>query len=376
MQFSKNTALIMRLHKLHLLGFRSYVESELTIDSTKRTLFYGNNGVGKTNIIEALSYLSAGRSCLRLSPDTAVRWGEMFFRLTAEIETDRGEPKTAEYVFQTSPRRQSACFINDLRTPLVSFIGTLPTIIFLPEHLDLFSGAPQGRRQFIDALLAQLFPSFPAERLEYDRVLKQRNAALKMIARNEAPMEDLTLWDETLARAALPISTKRREILSALSKELPAWVEHFGEVWQCIALDVQSRAGESEAEFLQNLRDARKRDIILETTSVGPHRDDWVLTVESRPLATFASRGQQRTALLSLLVASSSLFTEYRNERPLILLDDVFSELDLHHQEALTTSLSDAQIIMTSTHDTVPHSSLIQRRVEEGIIEDALVYSP
>jgi len=358
----------MRLHELSLQGFRSYEKCALKFDPSMRTLLYGENGTGKTNIIEALSYLSAGRSCLRLPPDTAVRWGETFFRLTAVMATDAGEKKTIEYVFQTSPRRASACFVDDQKTPLVSFIGTLPTIIFLPEHLDLFTGSPQGRRQFLDALLAQLFPDFAAQRLEYDRVLKQRNAELKRISHGEAPETDLDLWDKTLSLAALPILQKRKEILDSLSGALPEQIRHFGETWTEVSLKYLSKAGETEIEMLSALQASRKRDLILETTTVGPHRDDWMMTAETRSLAVFASRGQQRTSLLALLVASVSLFTTYRNETPILLLDDVFSELDIAHQEALTSTLDMAQVIMTSTHDVPEHTTLIQRAMSSEVL--------
>ncbi|MEQ1849458.1 MAG: DNA replication and repair protein RecF [Candidatus Peribacteraceae bacterium] len=361
----------MRLRKLRLQGFRSYATLDLDIDPERRTLFFGSNGSGKTNLIEALSYLSAGRSCLRLAPDTAVRWGDMFFRLEADATSDSGEDLTLEYVFQTTPKRQNACFIRGQRSPLTSFIGALPTIIFLPEHLDLFSGAPQGRRQFIDALLAQLIPGFPAARLEYDRILKQRNAALKMIALGSLPQAELMIWNRQLAASAIPIVQHRRTVLSALSSALPDAAEHFGESWQDVRIDVQSRGGDSEASFLAALEEQVTRDLVTQTTSVGPHRDDWQIVVDTRALPTFASRGQQRAALLSLLVASASLFTEYRKERPIILLDDVYSELDAAHQEALTATLSDAQILMTSTHSAPGHPELLQRLVSDGSVRDA-----
>lgn len=361
----------MHLRKLVLEGFRSYSSLSLEIDPDRRTLFWGENGAGKTNIIEALSYLSLGRSCLRLSPETAVRWNEMFFRLVAEAVSDSGETVTLEYVFQTIPRRQHACFVNEKKVPVTSFIGALPTVVFLPEHLDLFTGSPQGRRQFVDGLLAQLFPGFPADRLEYDRILKQRNAALKMVHAGSSSREDLTLWNETLARTGMPIIARRREVLDMLGSSLPDAAEHFGESWSEVSIRYQSKVGDDEAAFLRALKDAESRDIATETTSVGPHRDDWSVIVDDRPLQDFASRGQQRAALLSMLVAAAGLFTQYRNERPVILLDDVYSELDQSHQDALTSVLSNAQILMTSTHSAPQHPYLLQRRVADGSVIDA-----
>lgn len=361
----------MRLHKLTLEGFRSYQKCAMTFDPAARTLLFGDNGAGKTNVIEALSYLSAGRSCLRLPPDTAVRFDETFFRLSAVLTTDTGEDRTIEYVFQTSPRRSSACFVNDQRTPLVSFIGALPTIIFLPEHLDLFTGSPQGRRQFLDALLAQLFPDFAKARLEYDRILKQRNAELKRVARKESDRSALGIWNTELARAAMPILRRRREILGMLSAALPAWTKKFGESWTDPVMHYHSKVGESERAYVSMLETILEKDLLLESTTIGPHRDDWDIRIDGRSISTFTSRGQQRTLLIALLAASADLFRTHRNETPILLLDDVYSELDSSHQEALTDSLEDVQIILTSTHDMPPRPGLVQRRISTGSFADA-----
>lgn len=359
----------MRLQSLSLQGFRSYQKATVPFADADQFLFFGDNGSGKTNIVEAISYLSAGRSCLRLLPDTAVRWGETFFRLTATLQKDSGDALQVEHVFQTSPRRGSAFFVNDLRTPLLSFIGTVPTILFLPEYLDLFTGAPQGRRQFLDSLIVQLLPTFASERLEYDRVLKQRNALLKAIASGQAQKSDLAVWNQALTNTAMPILKARRTILSTLGNALPTWIQHFGEPWNVVELLYLSKTDATHDAFLRALEAAVDKDILRESTTVGPHRDDWTTMVDGHALADFASRGQQRTTLLALLSASAKLFEEYRQEKPIVILDDVFSELDQSHQEALIQSLQDTQVIMTCTHSFPKKSGFAQRRVAAGMVE-------
>jgi len=360
----------VRIRSLRLRNFRSYGEFDYEFGADALHLFFGENGSGKTNLIEAISFLSSGRSCLGLPPDTAVRFGETFFRIGAEIASDAGETSTVEYVFQTSPRRASAFFVNDVRTPLLAFIGRLPTVVFLPESLDLFTGSPQGRRKFLDALLVQLSPEFASARLTYDRTLKQRNALLKEIRAGRGPRQDLSIWNDSLTEAALPILRERTSILGRLQELFPARIRDLGERWGQIDLSYRSKTAADEHEVLSALRASEEIDIARETTTVGPHRDDWEATADGRLLSTFASRGQQRSALIALLTVAADLFFTARSERPIVLLDDVFSELDSRHQEALLEHLRGSQILLTSTHSFPDRSGLLQRRVTGGSIID------
>ncbi len=365
----------MRLTSLTLEHFRSYERLKVSFSELDHQLFVGSNGEGKTNIIEALSYLSMGRSCLRSQGDDTVRWGEDFFRIRADLHADDGELSSVEYVWQRIPRRQSAMFVRDVRTPLLNFIGVLPTIIFLPQDLDLFTGSPSARRGFLDALLSQLKPDFVAHRIEYERILKQRNAVLSRIADGEANETELELWDDQIVHTAAQLTRHRDEIITLFNRSLVATLTSLGEgEWKNARMvhDRKTRATDVpaiEAELKQLLVQNRDRDLILQTTSVGPHRDDWHLEATGRNIALFASRGQQRAALLGLLLTSAELFQEVRRERPVILLDDVLSELDEYHQSALLQSLSGHQVLITSTHDVPIEEQVTQWRVQRGNVE-------
>lgn len=342
----------MRLHSLSLSSFRSYQKLDLAFGDSSRQLLLGLNGSGKTNIIEAIALLSRGRSCLRADFDDMLRYEDMFFKVRADTEEDDGTRATLECVFQTSPRRASATFVNDVRTPLLSFIGKLPTIVFLPQDLDLFTGPPAGRRNFADLLLSQLRPTYAESRMEYERVLKQRSALLRRIAEGSAKESELDLWDERLLGAAEPILKHRSDLLSAISDALLSELQKLGETWQAGSIDIVPSA---EGPLADALKKYRSRDIILQSTTVGPHRDDWRVRTDGHDIAHTASRGQQRATLLALLFVSAELFQSVRNEKPVILLDDVLSELDLHHQSALLKHLQGHQVFITSTH-TVDHA--------------------
>lgn len=346
----------MRLTSLSLEQFRSYDRLHLDFSDTDRLLFVGENGAGKTNLIEAVSFLSIGRSCLKALPEDALRWEAEYFRLRAETRSDSGETSNCEYVWQRSPRRQSAHFIRDVKTPLLQFIGALPTIVFLPQDLDLFTGSPSHRRSFLDVLLSQLKPDFAAKRIEYERILKQRNAMLSRIADSVAGIDDLSLWDSRLSDAAADLILLRDDIIGLFNRNVQERIVALGEgEWSDVRMVHDRKTKETkkaalESEILKLLTETRERDLALCTTTIGPHRDDWHLQALGRDISLFASRGQQRAAFIALLLTSAVLFQEVRGERPVILLDDVLSELDDHHQTSLLSSLEGHQVFMTTTH--------------------------
>lgn len=335
----------MRLQSLSLRSFRCYDELSLALEGGSEILI-GPNGSGKTNVVEAISLLSQGRSCLRADFQDMLRFGTDFFRVRAEITSDEGDQRSVECVFQISPRKASAFFVQDVRTSLLSFIGTLPSITFLPQDLDLFTGSPSGRRSFLDALLCQLTSDFAALRLEYERILKQRNALLRRIASGESPASDLDLWDEQLATSGTGVRRRRSLVLGKIAELLPAELSRLGEEFKKLTIDVTAGSG----DLLSDLKAGRSKDIILQTTTSGPHRDDWKILADGHSIGQFLSRGQQRTAFLALLFVSAALFASIRKEKPVILLDDVLSELDDGHQKALLKHLKDHQVFLTTTH--------------------------
>jgi len=359
----------MRLQNIALEQFRSYDKLALSFQGDSSHMLSGENGSGKTNIMEAISLLSHGRSCLKADFEDMLRFGTDFFRIRADLLADAGEAKSVECVFQVSPRRATAYFVQDVRTPLLHFIGALPSIVFLPQDLDLFTGSPSGRRSFVDSLLSQLQPDYARLRMEYEKVLKQRNALLKQIVAGETKESDVDIWDEQLVAAALPVLTRRGELLSLINETIAPELSRLGEQWHDATMQIVSGVSSDTPDVA--LRDAlkkyRSRDLILQSTTVGPHRDDWQLLAGNRNIALFASRGQQRTALLALLFVSAALFSTIRGERPVIILDDVLSELDENHQRALLLRLKSHQVFVTTTHP-LEHPDIQLWSVNKGVV--------
>ncbi|MBI3331684.1 DNA replication and repair protein RecF [Candidatus Peregrinibacteria bacterium] len=345
----------MRLLSLALHQFRSYEDLSLDLSASDLHLFLGDNGVGKTNILEAISVLSLSRSALDREEGDLVQWGKDFYRVTGHVKADLGDEKGVEVVSQIAPRKQKACFVNDVRVPVSSFVGQLPVVLFLPQDLVLFSGPPSGRRRFLDHILSQVHPEYFALSSEYLKIMKQRNTLLGKIADKEAYPDDLTPWDLGIAEKGALLTSHRLEIIEMLSMTLSEEMRSLGEESGTVQLLYERKGtardfGGIRDELADLLLHYRERDILLQSTTIGPHRDDWKIFVDGRELTTFASRGQQRTAVLALLFLEVSYLGLRRNEKPVILLDDVFSELDDHHQEGVLQSFADHQVIITSTH--------------------------
>lgn len=364
----------MRILALEIDGFRSYQRHRLVFDATADVhVLLGDNGSGKTNILEAISYLAQGRSCLGIAPDVALRWQSLFFRLRADLGADDATNHSLEFVFQSLPERASACFVQDVKVPYLRFIGHLPSVVFLPQDLDLFTGSPSRRRAFLDALLAQLQKDFVLDRMRLERVLKQRNSLLKRIGAGEVPMTDLEPWDRAFAVSGAAVHIARTRLLADMFQHLPLAVHSLGESWSELSLVPHScTIGRAESDVEQQilgvLFDRRQKDVAAGCTTAGPHRDDWSLTVDGHSVGLVGSRGQQRTAFLGLLFVAVNLLTERLHERPVVLLDDVFSELDPAHQCALLEHCRGHQTIMTTSQHPASLRDAIVYDVVRGTV--------
>lgn len=363
----------MRLLSLTLEQYRNYPALKLDFPEDDLHLFIGPNGAGKTNILEAMSLLSLTKSFLGLSEEDLRQWGTEFYRVKANIKNDAGDVQELEVVSQLTPRKLKACFRNGVRTPLSDMVGTLPVVTFLPQDLSLFSGPPSERRRYLDQLLCQVSSEYFHALMEYQKALRQRNALL----REEGGADALAPWDEQLATLGSVLIALRMELAGTFNLTIREEVRALGESWDNVEVSYDTATASNERtairdDLLKALEAARDRDRIVQSTSVGPHRDDWTVTVESRPLFTFASRGQQRVAALALLFLETSYLEVRRGEKPVVLLDDIFSELDAAHRERLLGAFSGHQVFLTAT----------DMPVEKGFggtvsrVEDGKVYLP
>ena len=371
----------MQITELTLRSYRSYETLHLAFDPGVQ-IFLGANAQGKTNIIEALYYAAFGRSHRTSSDAELIRVGAdgAYIGLSFRRHDVPGE---LSFTFARGARRRITYAGESLRQR--DLVGLLPMVLFSPEDLFLVKGAPALRRRYLDAELSQASPAYYGELLRYTRILKQRNAVLKDIRERLAAPDDLLPWDAQLAKSAAYIVTRRIAAvaqLGALSARVQAVLAAGEEL--TLAYEIAGAGAEDFAEddmteslhlwYNKMLCEGRARDIARAATGVGPHLDDLVLRVGGMSLRSYGSQGQQRTGALALKLAELFYLQENIGEAPILLLDDVMSELDADRRRALLDFIrhEHIQTFITATDAAYFPSERMgtYRYVEAGTVRD------
>ena len=391
----------MKLDKLQLVSFRSYDKYELILNK-KTLVITGENGCGKTNILEAAYFLSTGKTFRSSDQDNLIKFGMDYFIVKGEVSDDTvsaseksaterktshttPESESLEVAYANYPRKQKIFKVNDVPTPHAKYLGNLITVLFHPKDLNLLYMEPSLRRKYINLLLSQTDREYLESLTNYTKILKQRNVLLDEIAEKNVSESELDIWDERLADEGSKIIFKRIEAVEILSKNLHKNYKKISggsenaralysssvtlaedaiastETAQATEADlnpaVESNSSSENTKkaieiikksFQKKLLLKRDKDIRFGNTSVGPHRDDIKLTLDDNPIEEFASRGESRTALIALKLAEIAYIEKKTKTSPLLLLDDVFSELDENRQKYLLEALKSCQSIITS----------------------------
>ena len=363
----------MQLTWLELAGFRSYASLRWEPDSGVNVLV-GPNAIGKTNVMEAVGFL-AGLKSFRSVPDSSmVRSGAAEAVVRGEIKRG-GSTVLIEVQLPAEGRRRAQ--VNRQRLSRVAdMIGYVRTVAFLPDDLDMVKRGPSHRRDLIDNVAVQMWPGAYADQQEYDRALRQRNSLLRQTDRATDAVT-LGVWDERLSHAGARVMARRQATLDAISGESTLMYQLLASSDTTITIDYRSNWGAAsssnvdgwQAALATALGNARKADMDRRVTTVGLHRDDPTLLLDDRDSRTHASQGEQRTLTLSIRLASHKAIADTVGEAPLLLLDDVFSELDLHRSAALAKALPIAQTFITSARDEEVPVDGRRWVVREGTVE-------
>jgi DNA replication and repair protein RecF len=361
----------VRVATLVLEDFRSYARVDLPL-APGATAFVGANGAGKTNLLEAIHLVARGDSPRARDDTEMVRWGATTARVRTEVE--RAEDRRRIDVLLFAPpegerRRPRRYLLDGAGKRPDDATGELVVIAFFPEDVELLGAAPSARRRFLDAMLGQIERAHRREMRELQRVLEQRNALLR-IARDELelPEEEMAFWDRELVRLAASISLRRSRLVGELAAPFVFATELFtgaeglelAYAGQVEGATIEERTVAYEAV----VRQKRERERWQGTSLVGPQRDDLVVTSAGRVLPAFASRGEHRSAVLSLKIAEAAWLASRIGEQPVFLLDDVLSELDPARREALVRAIPpDAQTLITAAIPTALPDALRERAV-------------
>jgi DNA replication and repair protein RecF len=343
---------------LRLQHYRSYQDEVFTF-SPGVNIIVGPNGSGKTNLLEALLVVCQGSS-YRAKDAELLAFSAPWARLDAELAN--GTKRTLKLIVDTVIKKSYD--INGKQLQRLSLTHQLPIVLFEPNHLRLLSGSPELRRTYLDDLLAQTVPGFQTVRLQYRRTLTQRNALLK---RGTADIStQLFPWNIRLSQLAAKIVRERERLTRQLTNQIPDLYRSLSTTTTQVTLTYQSQfvAEQYESHLLHKLEASQSLDLARGFTGSGPHRDDLLIYFDGHLAGETASRGETRTAILALKVMELGIIEATRDVRPLLLLDDVFSELDTSRRTALTTYLESYQTIITTTDADSISSNILVNSIE------------
>lgn len=332
----------MVVTRLELTNFRSYTAAIFDLHP-EVTLVVGPNATGKTNLLEGLYVLAATKS-FRARDRDVVHHEADFYRIVA-----RGEMEMALAVSMAAGVSKKVTHDGVKRT-LAAHIGRLQVTLFEPAELAMLQGPPDGRRRYLDFVLCQTDRSYLLALMQYRRVLKQRNALLDSKQWSVPPRDQLFAWNVKLAELAVDIWKKRSRFLDIINMQLPQLYQEIAGEPVPVSLEYQpSVTGDYAANFLDELERCLDRDFAAGFTTIGPHREDFGAKFKTGQVVNVASRGEVRTVVLALKLAELEYAQAQTGVRPLLLLDDVFSELDKQRRAYLLDRLGGYQTVITTT---------------------------
>ena len=330
----------MIIKSIKLINFRNHTNYFLECkDNT--SLILGENGSGKTSVLEAIYILTRGKS-FRATDTEILKRGCDFYRI--ELEYQNGEK-----IIATFNQKTKNFLILDQKTHRLPKKTKYPVILFLPSDLNLISHSPSRRRDYFDKIFTQLDENYHQKLLKYEKALKQRNELLK-----KSPSRDhLFSWNLILSKYGSELFNARKNFIQEINSKLTETYRSIAKNQDKIKIDYLSEVNNlSEANYLKSLELAYEKDCLLGHTSFGVHRDDYLFLFNNKEANGSASRGETRSIILALKFIEADLIEKTLNKKPIILLDDVFSELDQTRRTCLVENFKNHQVIITSV-DTV-----------------------
>ena len=341
----------MQVKSCKLTNFRNYETLETEFFSGVN-LIAGGNGQGKTNLVEAVMLLALSKSPRTSHDEDLVRESQSLARVELVVERDFGKMKLECVLGKETGKK---FFINSNEIKKVSDIfGNLVAVYFSPNDLVIVSGSPAERRDFMDTDISELSGSYYNLVQRYQKVLFQRNKLLKTVHDKSLIEDQIEVWNEQLASLAGLIIKTRKSFINKLAPFADETIKFLSKDSDSLQIKYDGAKGESSSEIkeeiLKSLRFNLDKDMELGYTSIGPHRDDVVFELNGRDSKVFASQGQQRSIVLALKIAELLVFEKELGEKPVLVLDDVFSELDSARQRKLYEKLAGFQVLMTGTY--------------------------
>lgn len=357
----------MRLVSLGVSGYRNLLADRISFVNGVNIIL-GDNAQGKTNLLEAIWLFTGNPSFRGGKWQELVAIGESVFSLNATFETlQRSQVATISFSLgETSTlaekkKRSRKITLNDVPVASPSELyGVFTAVVFSPVHLSLIKDGPKNRRDFLDEAISQIKPSYEKYKKQYDRLLEQRNALLKTLTSSFGADSLLEVWNDQLAKIGVILSLFRYDYIKKLSPVLSEFYTGLSSGKEKISIEYCSTIFENEPTafdddtvkcYLNKLNEKTEEDIRTCSTSVGIHRDDVIIEIDGKSSRTYGSQGQQRSAVIALKLAEATLIKRITGELPIMLLDDVMSELDAGRQKYILSRLTNMQVFITCCDD-------------------------
>lgn len=342
----------MEIKRLHLKNFRNYKDESISF-SKGISLLYGDNAQGKTNIIEALYMFSTGKSHRTGNMNELIMHGEQFFHLMLEFEENNYAQKI-EIRFKKGKRKE--LFINEIKKEKLSdLLGIVPSVLFAPESLLVIKGSPGERRKLIDIVLCLIDKKYLLSLQRYNRIIKNKNVLLKQIQMNKEKPEMLNIWNESQAKEGSSIIKERKLLTESLGKRMNGLLQGITEGAESVKIKYKTSIVNKDnvyEDILNTLNGNMEKEIEQGSCLYGPHRDDMEIDVNNKNSRIYCSQGQQRSVALAMNIAILEEIEQRSGKTPLLLLDDVMSELDEKRQKYLFDIINGKQTVITTTEKT------------------------
>lgn len=350
----------MIVKNIYLENFRNYKSQKIELSNGKN-IFFGLNGQGKTNIIEALYYFCTCKSFRSIHDKEIISFGEEYAHIRIDFEDKRRENSADIYITDKKSVKLNGINLEKLS----EIIGKINMVIFTPEHLNLVREGPGTRRNFLDVLISQIKPMYFKYLMNYYKVLKQRNNILK----NKKMLSTIEVWDEKLVQYGVKICEYRREVIKKMNEYIGEY-ESEKEKFSIEYLPSIKNDFTNPENFLNQLKSGLERDIEKGMTMTGPHRDDFDVNLNDKSLKKYGSQGQTRTGVLKIKLCECEIIKSITGEEPILLLDDVLSELDEKRRKYFIDNIEGRQVIITCTDRSFAEDEKASYfYVKEGLVE-------
>ncbi len=330
----------MIIKSINLTNFRNHTHYQLDFNHDT-TLILGENGCGKTSVLEAIYIALRGKSFRGVDQDI-IKTKADYYRI--ELITENGQSNIITYDNKT----KTFLYLGK-KTKRIPKNQKYPVVLFLPSDLNLISGSPSRRRDYFNRFFSIISEEYSQNLSRYDKALRQRNEILKS---NNPSLSELFSWNLLLAKYGTFLSAFRRTLASQINQKYNQTYSSISNTKDTVELLYQTKANNfTETQYLKALETDYQKDIYLGHTSFGVHRDDFIFIFNHKPADISASRGESRSLILALKFIEAALIYQTLNQQPLVLLDDVFSELDQNHRKCLIENFKNHQVIITSVED-------------------------